>query len=188
MPGSHYSDFSARNRRFLGDFSARNQHGLHYNDFSAISRREIGDFSPRYRRENKWTNRASRDQSCDWPWHLWILDNNRLYIAISLLLLVGSTACGQLIAIRESWVLHKNNDCGWGAVINIIHAVSYARMLCWYNVGTSCIDEAEFTNFIRMNKATFDIPLVLGNTRYETALGDSSQEKVAAILRRLWTV
>ena len=27
---------------------------------------------------------------------------NRLYIAISLLLLVGSIACGQLIAIRES--------------------------------------------------------------------------------------
>ena len=34
-------------------------------------------------------------------------------------------------------------------------------------------DEAEFTNFIRMIKATFDIPLVLGNTRYETAFGDS---------------
>ena len=65
LPGSHYSDFSARNRRFLGEKSARNQHGSHYNDFSPISRREIGDFSPRYRRENKWTNRASRDQSCD---------------------------------------------------------------------------------------------------------------------------
>ena len=34
-------------------------------------------------------------------------------------------------------------------------------------------DEAEFTNFIRMNKATFDIPLVLGNTSNETAFGDS---------------
>ena len=34
-------------------------------------------------------------------------------------------------------------------------------------------DEAEFTNFIRMNNATFDIPLVLGNTRHETAFGDS---------------
>ena len=34
-------------------------------------------------------------------------------------------------------------------------------------------DEAEFTNFIRMNNATFDIPLVLWNTRYETAFGDS---------------
>ena len=34
-------------------------------------------------------------------------------------------------------------------------------------------DEAEFTNFIRMNKATFDTPLVLGNTKYETAFGDS---------------
>ena len=53
MPGSHYSDFSARNRRFLGEKSARNQHGSHYNDFSAISRQEIADFSPRYRRENK---------------------------------------------------------------------------------------------------------------------------------------
>ena len=37
-------------------------------------------------------------------------------------------------------------------------------------------DEAEFTNFIRMNKATFDIPLVLGNTRYETAFSDSIAE------------
>ena len=47
MPGSHYSDFSARNRRFLGDFSVRNQHGSHYNDFSAkksaISRRDIAE-------------------------------------------------------------------------------------------------------------------------------------------------
>ena len=34
-------------------------------------------------------------------------------------------------------------------------------------------DEAEFTNFIRMNKATFDTPLVLGNTRNETTFGDS---------------
>ena len=33
--------------------------------------------------------------------------------------------------------------------------------------------KAEFTNFIRMNKATVTIPLVLGNTRHETALGDS---------------
>ena len=34
-------------------------------------------------------------------------------------------------------------------------------------------DEVEFTNFIRMNKATFDIPLVLGNTSNETAFSDS---------------
>ena len=39
MPGSHYSDFSARNWRFLGEKSARNQHGSHYNDFSARNRR-----------------------------------------------------------------------------------------------------------------------------------------------------
>ena len=45
-------------------------------------------------------------------------------------------------------------------------------------------DEAEFTNFIRMNKATFDISLVLGNTRYETAFS-ASQEKLAATLRWL---
>ena len=38
MPGSHYSDLSPRNRRFLGEKSARNQHGSHYTDFSAISR------------------------------------------------------------------------------------------------------------------------------------------------------
>ena len=43
MPGSHYSDFSARNRRFLGKISARNQHGSHYNDFSATSRRDIAE-------------------------------------------------------------------------------------------------------------------------------------------------
>ena len=34
-------------------------------------------------------------------------------------------------------------------------------------------DEAEFTNFIRTIKATFEIPLIFGNTRYETAFGDS---------------
>ena len=32
---------------------------------------------------------------------------NRLYIAIHLLLLVGSIACGQLVAISESWVLQN---------------------------------------------------------------------------------
>ena len=51
MPGSHYSDFSARNRRFLAEKSARNQHGSHYNDFSAISRREIAEKSPISRRD-----------------------------------------------------------------------------------------------------------------------------------------
>ena len=40
-------------------------------------------------------------------------------------------------------------------------------------------DEAEFTNFIRMNKATFDTPLVLGNTRYETAFSDSITEEAS---------
>ena len=45
-------------------------------------------------------------------------------------------------------------------------------------------DEAEFMNFIRMNNATFDIPL--GNTRHETAFGDSiAGETIAATLRRL---
>ena len=34
-------------------------------------------------------------------------------------------------------------------------------------------DEVEFTNFIRMNNETFDIPSVLGNIRHETAFGDS---------------
>ena len=39
MPGSHYRDFSARNRRFLGEKSAEK---------SAISRREIGEKSARF--------------------------------------------------------------------------------------------------------------------------------------------
>ena len=47
-------------------------------------------------------------------------------------------------------------------------------------------DEAELMNFIRMNNATFGIPLVLGNTRHETAFGDSiAGETIAATLRRL---
>ena len=47
-PGSHYSDFSARNRRFLGETSRREIIPVH---ITMISRREIGEKSPISRRD-----------------------------------------------------------------------------------------------------------------------------------------
>ena len=62
------------------------------------------------------------------------------------------------------------------SVVRVDAIGSFIR--CYADITSELLvsDEAEFTNFIRMNKATFDIPLVLGNTRYEsneTAFGDS---------------
>ena len=46
-------------------------------------------------------------------------------------------------------------------------------------------DEAEFTNFIRMNKATFDTPWSWGTQDTKLHLVIPSQKKLVATLRRL---
>ena len=66
-----------------------------------------------------------------------------------------------------------------GAIINIIHAVSYMRG-CYADIMSELLvsNEAEFTNFIRMNEATFNIPLVLGTQNTKLRLVILSQEEL----------
>ena len=115
-------------RREIGDFSPRNRREIRTVHTTMISRRFLGD--ARYRRENKWTNRSSRDQSCDWPWHMWILDNgrppmkktNRLYshefVVTCRIDCMWATDSYRYV---YTWKLSpvENDDCGWGAIIYV---------------------------------------------------------------------
>ena len=83
----------------------------------------------------------------------------------------------------DIWKLsHAENYCGWGTCSRV-----YARMLY-------CHDGANFTYFIRMNKATFDYPYGLEKIeqyfitqllRYETVFGDASEGETIATTSRI---
>ena len=80
-------------------------------------------------------------------------------LGLVLLVSVRSVARGQLKReCRESQALQKTTivvDTG-------LHVAAYARMLYTAIMSEFLVsDAAKFTYFIRMNKATFDIPLAL---------------------------
>ena len=127
-------------RREIGEKSARFTLQWFIGEKSAISRRDIAE------KISGPTERHVISHVIDLAWHLWILDNgrppmkktNRVYIHK---FVVTCRIDCMWATDSYTWKLSpaENDDCEWGAIINIIHAVSYARMLCWYNVGASCI-------------------------------------------------
>ena len=124
-------------RREIGDFWVISRREISTVHTAMISRREIADFSPRYRRENKWTNRASRDQSCDWPWHLWILDNGRPPMKTNRLYSHKFVVTCQIDCMwatdSYTWKLSpaENDEYGWGAMYN--YYTEYTGIMYNYN-------------------------------------------------------
>ena len=109
MSGSHYSDFSARNRRDMSTVHTTMISRRFLGEESAISRRDIAEKISGPTKRHVTSHVIDLD-ICEFL----IMDARRWRrlidcIATSLLLLVGSIECGQLIAIIlcESWVLQK---------------------------------------------------------------------------------
>ena len=143
-------------RREIGDFSARNRREISKIHTTMISRRFLAEKSLISRRdvaanlsgptERHVTSHVIDLDICEFL----IMDTRRWRrlmdcIAIKFVVtLVGSIACtwatDSYRYIRETWVLQKTTFVDEGLLyILYIGTLSYARMLCWYNAGASCI-------------------------------------------------